>query len=91
MPVKCVTCGVLFRTGNDLDWHIREEHLRKETPPAKRTPVAAPAPLVSNAQGWSARVPYLVGMHQMRTRIGAGGARIGHWLWRVPTCSCVVR
>jgi hypothetical protein len=53
MPVKCVTCGLLFRTGNDLDWHIREEHLRKETPPAKRTPVAAPAPLVSNAQGWS--------------------------------------
>jgi hypothetical protein len=91
MPVKCVTCGLLFRTGNDLDWHIREEHLRKETPPAKRTPVAAPAPLVSNAQGWSARVPYLVGMYQMRTRIGAGGARIGHWLWRVPTCSCVVR
>jgi len=46
MPVKCVTCGLLFRTGNDLDGHIREEHLRKETPPAKRAPVAAPAPLV---------------------------------------------
>jgi len=91
MPVKCVTCGLLFRTGNDLDGHIREEHLRKETPPAKRAPVAAPAPLVSNAQGWSARVPHLVGMYQMRTRIGAGGARIGHWLWCVPTCSCVVR
>lgn len=46
MPVKCVTCGLLFRTGNDLDWHIREEHLKKETPPAKRAPVAAPAPMV---------------------------------------------
>ena len=46
MPVKCVTCGLLFRTGNDLDWHIREEHLRNETPPAKDAPVAAPAPVV---------------------------------------------
>jgi hypothetical protein len=53
MPGKCVSCGLLFRTGNDLDCHIREEHLRNETPPAKRAPVAAPAPLVSNAQGWS--------------------------------------
>ena len=25
MPVKCVTCGPLFRTSNDLDEHIREE------------------------------------------------------------------
>ena len=38
MPGKCVTCGLLFRTGNDLDGHIREEHLRNETPPAKRAP-----------------------------------------------------
>jgi hypothetical protein len=53
MPVRCVSCGLLFGTCNDLDWHIREEHLRKETPPAKGAPVAAPAPLVSNAQGWS--------------------------------------
>jgi hypothetical protein len=29
IPVKWVTCGLLFRTGNDLDWHIREEHLQK--------------------------------------------------------------
>jgi hypothetical protein len=46
MPVKCVTGGLLFRTGNDLDWHIREEHLQRETPPAKGAPVAAPAPVV---------------------------------------------
>ena len=46
MPVKCVTCGLLFRTSNDLDWHIREEHLQRETPPAKGAPVAAPAPVV---------------------------------------------
>jgi hypothetical protein len=36
MPVKWVTCGLLFRTSNDLDWHIREEHLQSATPPAKR-------------------------------------------------------
>jgi hypothetical protein len=46
MPVKCVSCGLLFRTSNDLDWHVREEHLRRETPPAKSAPVAAPAPVV---------------------------------------------
>ena len=49
MPVKWVTCGLLFRTGNDLDWHIREEHLQRETPPAKGAPVAAPAPVVGGA------------------------------------------
>ena len=46
MPVKCVTGGLLFRTSSDLDWHIREEHLQRETPPAKDAPVAAPAPVV---------------------------------------------
>jgi hypothetical protein len=46
MPLKCVTGGLLFRTSNDLDWHIREEHLQRETPPAKGAPVAAPAPVV---------------------------------------------
>jgi hypothetical protein len=45
MPAKCVTCGLLFRTSNDLDWHVREEHLQRETPPAKSAPVAAPAPV----------------------------------------------
>ena len=43
MPVKCVIGGLLFRTGNDLDWHIREEHLQSGTPPAKGAPVAARA------------------------------------------------
>jgi hypothetical protein len=46
MPVKCVTCGLMFRTSNDLDWHVREEHLQRETPPAKGAPVAAPVPVV---------------------------------------------
>jgi hypothetical protein len=50
MPVKCVTCGLLFRTSNDLDWHIREEHLQRATPPAKGAPVAAPAPVWSVAR-----------------------------------------
>ena len=50
MPVKCVTRGLLFRTSNDLDWHIREEHLQRATPPAKGAPVAAPAPVWSVAR-----------------------------------------
>jgi len=49
MPVKCVTCGLLFRTSNDLDWHVREEHLKNKLPPAKDTPAAAPAPAVGGA------------------------------------------
>ena len=27
MALKCVTCGLLFRNRNELDWHVREEHL----------------------------------------------------------------
>jgi hypothetical protein len=49
MPVKCVTCGLLFRTRNDLDWHVREEHLERKTPPAKGTPAAPRAPVVGGA------------------------------------------
>jgi hypothetical protein len=26
MALKCVTCGLLFRNRNELDWHIRQEH-----------------------------------------------------------------
>src|SRR6266498_3174981 len=33
MPEKCVTCGLLFRTSNELDWHIREEHVQRAAPP----------------------------------------------------------
>ena len=32
MAVKCVTCGLLFRTENELNWHIRQEHFRKRRP-----------------------------------------------------------
>jgi hypothetical protein len=46
MPVKCVTCGLMFRTSNDLDWHVREEHLQRRTPPPKGAPLAAPGPVV---------------------------------------------
>jgi uncharacterized C2H2 Zn-finger protein len=28
MALKCVTCGLLFRNRNELDWHIRQEHLQ---------------------------------------------------------------
>jgi hypothetical protein len=38
MAVKCVTCGLLFRNGNELDWHVRQEHLRERLPPAEEKP-----------------------------------------------------
>ena len=45
MALKCVTCGLLFRNRNELDWHIREEHLQQRLPPIKtsrRRPGYAP-------------------------------------------------
>lgn len=33
MAEKCVTCGLMFRTSNELDWHIREEHVKRSAPP----------------------------------------------------------
>jgi hypothetical protein len=45
MALKCVTCGLLFRSRNELDWHIREEHLQQRLPPTKdqpTPPAAAP-------------------------------------------------
>jgi hypothetical protein len=44
MSEKCVTCGLVFRTSNELDWHIREEHMRGASPPgatSEREPDAA--------------------------------------------------
>jgi uncharacterized C2H2 Zn-finger protein len=35
MALKCVTCGLLFRSRNELDWHVRQEHLHKRVPPTK--------------------------------------------------------
>jgi hypothetical protein len=43
MALKCVTCGLLFRNRNELDWHIREEHLDPRLPPANDQPAAAAA------------------------------------------------
>jgi hypothetical protein len=40
MALKCVTCGLLFRNRNELDWHVREEHLERRLPPAKDQPGA---------------------------------------------------
>jgi uncharacterized C2H2 Zn-finger protein len=37
MALKCVTCGLLFRNRNELDWHIREEHLQQRLPPIKNS------------------------------------------------------
>lgn len=45
MPVKCPSCNLMFGTRNELDWHVREEHMRSPlaagTPPADD--VTAPA------------------------------------------------
>ena len=41
MPLKCVTCGLLFRNRNELDWHVRDEHLRSRLPPAEKEPTPA--------------------------------------------------
>ena len=35
MVLKCLTCGLLFRSRNELDWHIRQEHLQQRLPPTK--------------------------------------------------------
>jgi hypothetical protein len=42
VALKCVTCGLLFRNRNELDWHVRQEHLEPRLPPAKDKP-ASPA------------------------------------------------
>jgi hypothetical protein len=39
MPVKCPSCNLMFGTRNELDWHVREEHMRSRLP--ARTPPAA--------------------------------------------------
>jgi uncharacterized C2H2 Zn-finger protein len=35
MALKCVTCGLLFRNRNELDWHVRQEHLQQRLPPTR--------------------------------------------------------
>jgi uncharacterized C2H2 Zn-finger protein len=35
MALKCVTCGLLFRSRNELDWHVRQEHLQQRHPSTK--------------------------------------------------------
>ena len=46
MALKCVTCGLLFRSRNELDWHVRDEHLQPRLPPAEaeRTPAREEEP-----------------------------------------------
>jgi hypothetical protein len=43
MALKCVTCGLLFRSRNELDLHVRDEHLRARVPPAEKEPAPATA------------------------------------------------
>jgi hypothetical protein len=56
MPVKCPSCNLLFGTRNELDWHVREEHLQSRlparTPPAEdgTTPTHRAAPVTGDAR-----------------------------------------
>lgn len=53
MPVNCPSCNLLFRSSNELDWHVREEHTRPRlaarTPPAEdaATPASRHGPAVT--------------------------------------------
>jgi hypothetical protein len=52
MALKCVTCGLLFRSRNELDWHVREEHLQPRLPPAEAQPT--PPAAAPKDRRWSA-------------------------------------
>jgi hypothetical protein len=43
MALKCVTCGLLFRSRNELDWHVRDEHLEPRLAPTEEEPTPAAA------------------------------------------------
>jgi hypothetical protein len=43
MALKCVTCGLLFRSRNELDWHVRDEHLQSRPRPDEKEPTPAAA------------------------------------------------
>ena len=43
MAMKCVTCGLLFRSRNELDWHVRDEHLQPRLRSAEEEPTPAAA------------------------------------------------
>jgi hypothetical protein len=43
MPVKCPSCNLMFGTRNELDWHIREEHMRSRLP-ARTAPADGTGP-----------------------------------------------
>ena len=86
MPVKCVTCGLMFRTRNDLDWHVREEHLERKTPPAKGTPAAPRAPVVDGANQAEGPPPPTDGGHQPGATAVEPPA--GPWWRRLFVSSC---
>jgi uncharacterized C2H2 Zn-finger protein len=48
MALKCLTCGLLFRSRNELDWHVRDEHLEPRLPPEEEPTPAAAAPTDRN-------------------------------------------
>jgi hypothetical protein len=43
MSEKCVTCGLVFRTSNELDWHVREEHMKRAMRPPHANGEGEPA------------------------------------------------
>jgi hypothetical protein len=81
MPVNCPSCNLLFRSSNELDWHVREEHTRPRlaarTPPAEdaATPASRHGPAVTTdaARGRTGRATDFA--RPIRTRRGEDGSR----------------
>ena len=60
MALKYVTCGLLFRNRNELDWHVREEHLERRLPPAKDQPGGSAGGARGYTRHWCSQPsPYL--------------------------------
>ena len=83
MPVKCPSCNLLFGTRNELDWHVREEHMRSrlpaKTPPVGdgTTPTDHTAPVAARADPDGPPLP-----PDPAEPDPAGSARSGRRAWR---------
>jgi hypothetical protein len=89
MPVKCPSCNLLFGTRNELDWHVREEHMRSrlpaKTPPADdvTTPADHNAPVTDrDARARPEDPPLPSDPSEPHTAGSAPGGRLA-WLGRL--------
>jgi hypothetical protein len=88
MPVKCPSCNLLFGTRNELDWHVREEHMRSRLPartsPADdgTTPADRIAPVTGDARAGPNGPPLPPEPSELDTAGSAPGGRLA-WLRRL--------